>query len=395
VAGSQEGIVNIHEYQAKEILASRRVPVPAGRVAVSPEQAGRAFEDLRVERAVVKAQIHAGGRGRAGGVVHVASRTAAEETARRLLGSYLVTPQTGPRGRRVDKVLVQERLDFQTELYLSVTLDRARGVPMVMASARGGVDIETLARDEPESIIRECGNPHTGLAPFQARKVFSRLDLPRTVMGPTCEIILRLAKTFVDLDCSLIELNPLALLKDGGLSAIDVKMTFEDNGLLRHRELLDLRDPAQEDPREVQAERHDLSYVGLEGTVGCMVNGAGLAMATMDLIRLKGGEPANFLDVGGNATVEKVVAAFELICQDEHVHAILVNIFGGIVRCDLIAEGIVQAARQTALTVPLVVRLEGTRAAEGRAALAAAGLDLVPADSLEEAAAKIVELAKR
>jgi succinyl-CoA synthetase beta subunit len=385
--------VHIHEYQAKAVLSQRGVSVPTGFMAQSPEQAGRAFDALGGDRAVVKAQVHAGGRGKAGGILVVSSREEAREEARRLLGAPLVTAQTGPAGRPVDKVLVEEALELSAELYLSISLDRSRGCPVVIASARGGMDIEEVARAEPEAILREYGNPFTGLDPFQGRKLLVGLGLPHELMRPVTDLVTALGGAFVELDCSLIELNPLALTADGRLVAADVKMSFDDNAVDRHAELADLRDTAQEDPREVEAERYDLSYVGLEGSIGCMVNGAGLAMATMDLIRLHGGEPANFLDVGGAATAERVDAAFRIICGDERVQAILVNIFGGIVRCDLIAEGILTAVQEAELRVPLVVRLEGTNAEAGRKALAASELNISTASSFDEAAAKAVELA--
>ena len=385
--------VYIHEYQAKALLDRHGVPVPAGRVASSPEQAAAAFDELGSGRAVVKAQVHAGGRGKAGGIVVVASRGEAEQAARKLLGTTLVTKQTGARGRPIDKVLVEEALDLKGEFYLSISLDRTVGAPLVIASSQGGVEIEELARTDADAIVHEHGDPSAGLEPFQARKIFARLGLPHEQMRPMTKLVLGLAKAFVAYDCSLIELNPLGLCSDGRLAAADVKMSFDDNALARHPKLADLRDTAQEDPREVEAERHDLSYVGLDGSIGCMVNGAGLAMATMDLIRLRGGEPANFLDVGGGATTEKVTAAFRLICQDERVKAILVNIFGGIVKCDLIAEGILEAVKQTELPVPLVVRLEGTNAERGRALLADSGLPITSAVTLDEGAAEAVELA--
>lgn len=384
----------IHEYQAKAVLIRRGIAVPAGRVAISAQHAGDAFEALHRERAVVKAQVHAGGRGKAGGILHAASRPEAEEAARRLLGTTLVTRQTGPRGRPVDKVLVEEALDVARECYVGVCLDRARGCPMVIASAHGGVEIETLAHAEPGAVLHEFANPSTGLMPFQARKLFAGLGLPHEHLGALTKLLLALAGTFVDCDCSLIELNPLALCADGRLVAADVKMTFDDNALSRHPDLADLRDTAQEDPREVEAQRFDLSYVGMDGSVGCMVNGAGLAMATMDLLRLHGGEPANFLDVGGSATADKVAAAFRILCQDARVRAILVNIFGGIVRCDLIAEGILEAVKRTELRVPLIVRLEGNNVEKGRQALAQSGLHVLAAASLDEAAAKAVELSR-
>ena len=386
--------MNIHEYQAKAFLARRGVAVPAGRVAATVQQAGLAYDELRLQRAVVKAQIHAGGRGKAGGILVAAGRAETEAAAGKLLGRTLVTAQTGPRGRPVDKVLVEECLQPERELYLGLSLDRGRGCPVALASARGGMDIEELGRSEPGAILREYADPEHGLALFQARNLFAALRLPHERMKAATELILTLAKAFIECDCSLIEVNPLALSSDGRLLAADLKMAFDDNALARHAELAELRDTAQEDPREVEAERYSLSYVGLEGSVGCMVNGAGLAMATMDLIRLQGGEPANFLDVGGDATVEKVTAAFRLISKDARVRAILVNIFGGIVRCDVVAEGIIAAAGRTGLRVPLVVRLEGTRAEEGRKMLSTCGLRIVPAASLEDAAAKAVALSQ-
>ena len=370
--------------------------MPAGRVAATPEQAARAFDELRLQRAVVKAQIHAGGRGKAGGVLFASSRAETEAAAKKILGrKTLVTAQTGPRGLPVNQVLVQEHLDLSRELYLGLSLDRSSGRPLVIAAARGGMEIEELARTEPAALLREFGDPNQGLAPFQARNLFTGLALPHEQMKPATELILSLARTFIECDCSLIEVNPLALCADGRLLIADLKMAFDDNALRRHPDIAALRDTAQEDPREVEAERYELSYVGLEGNIGCMVNGAGLAMATMDLIRLQGGEPANFLDIGGDATVEKVTAAFRLIEKDQHVRAILVNIFGGIVHCDLVANGIVAALGEVGLRAPLVVRLEGTNAEAGRKVLAGRGLSITSAESLEDAAAKAVALAKR
>jgi len=387
--------MHVHEYQAKSLLARRGVPVPAGCLAAGPRQAGDGFEELHVARAVVKAQVHSGGRGRASGILEVAGRAEAEAAARELLGTRLRTRQTGPHGLPVNSVLVEEWLDVADELYLSVSLDRDQGRPLALASARGGMDIEEIGRTEPEAILREYGDPTRGLAGFQARKLAAGLGVPHDVMKQLARVVTTLGTTFVKLDCSLIEINPLVVRRDAKLVAADVKMSFDDNALGRHPELADLRDTTQEDPREVEAERHDLSYVGLEGTIGCMVNGAGLAMATMDLIRLNGAEPANFLDVGGAATAEKVAGAFRLICRDERVRAILVNIFGGIVRCDLIADGILDAVKEVRPTVPLVVRLEGTKAEEGRRALAASDLSIISAHSLEEAAAKAAEPAEQ
>jgi succinyl-CoA synthetase beta subunit len=382
--------VNIHEFQAKALLRAAGIPVPAGRVASNLKEAANAYGELKLRKAVVKAQVHAGGRGKAGGILPVSSRKECQDAARKLLGSTLVTHQTGPHGQPVNHVLVEESLDVARELYFSLSLDRTAGAPVAVASAAGGVEIES----QGEKVLREPGNPHDGLEPFQGRKITTGLGLPHELLRPMTDVVLALARFYIARDCSLIELNPLAVCADGRLVAADVKMSFDDNALFRHPDIADLRDPAQEDPREVEAERHGLSYVGLDGDIGCMVNGAGLAMATMDLIRLSGGEPANFLDVGGNATVEKVVAAFELLCRDPRVRAILVNIFGGIVRCDLIAEGIIKAVHEVQLKVPLVVRLEGTKAAEGRELLTQSGLRIVPAEGLAEAARKAVEMAK-
>ena len=386
--------MEIHEYQAQAILSEYGIAVPRASPAMSPEEAGRAFNDLRAPAALVKAQVHAGGRGKSGGVVKVSSRAQAEAAAARRLGTRLVTRQTGPRGLPVHRVLVQEFVPVEAEHYASLSLDRETGRLLVMASARGGVEIEDLARSEPAAIVREYGHPLLGVQPFQARKVCVALGVPQDLMRPVASLIMALATAFVSLDASLIELNPLGRSGDR-LLPLDVKMAFDDNALARHPRIADLRDPTQEDPREVEARRADLSYVGLDGTIGCMVNGAGLAMATLDLIRHHGGEPANFLDVGGDATAEKVAAALRILCADARVRAILINIFGGIVRCDVVAQGVLEAARGVGVNRPLVVRLEGTRAAEGRALLAQAALDVTPADSLEEAAAKAVERARR
>jgi len=386
--------MNIHEYQAKELLRRNAVAVPAGRVAASPEEAGAAYDEIGGEGAVVKAQIHAGGRGKAGGVKHASSRAEAEDAAREILGRRLVTHQTGPKGLPVHRVLVEETIAVRSEFYLSVSLDREAGRPIAVASARGGMDIEELSRTDPAAIVKEHGDCQTGIAPFQARKLFSRMGLPTDLLRPVTELVTKLGSIFVKYDCSLIELNPLVLTDDGKLVAADAKIAFDDNALARRPELADLRDETQEDPREVEAKRAGLSYVGLEGSIGCMVNGAGLAMATMDLIRLSGAEPANFLDVGGAATADKVAAAFRILCGDERVKAILVNIFGGIVRCDVVAEGIVSAAKHVKLGVPLVVRLDGTKADEARRLLAESGLETVSADSLEDAAAKAAALAR-
>jgi succinyl-CoA synthetase beta subunit len=387
--------MNIHEYQAKAILYKRGIPVPRGFVAMSADYAREAFESLQTHSVVVKAQTHAGGRGKAGGVITVNTGLGAEGAARQLLARQLFTAQTGATGQRVDRVLAEERLNLKSELYLSISLDRESARPLAIASARGGMDIEEVAKTDPKALVKEFGDAHGGFETFEAHKIFPALGLSPELLKPFTEIFTILGKTFVELDCSLIELNPLGVTTEGQLYAVDVKMSFDDNALYRHPDIAALRDVEQEDPREVEAKKHDLSYVGLQGNIGCMVNGAGLAMATMDLIRLHGGEPANFLDVGGNTTVEKVVAAFQIIMRDQHVRTILVNISGGIVHCDIIAQGIVEAVRQTSLHVPLVVRLEGTNAAEGRYVLDASGLRITPAAYFEEAAITAVNLAKK
>ena len=382
--------MNVHEYQAKEILSRYGVPILSGEAVSSVEDAVEAAKRLNVEKFVVKAQIHAGGRGKGGGVKLAHSIKEVEEIAANMLGMNLVTHQTGPEGRRVDKILITEAADIQRELYLGLTLDRAASRIGVIACAEGGVEIETVAEENPDAIIEELIDPVAGLMPFQANRIAYALELPPEQARQFVNIALKVATAFIDTDASLIEINPLAAVNNGELLALDAKMSFDDNALFRQKEIAEMRDPAEEDPRELEAKRHELSYVSLDGNIGCMVNGAGLAMATMDIIQHYGAKPANFLDVGGRANAERVAAAFNLILSDENVTAILVNIFGGIVHCDLIAEGILSAAAQTNLQLPLIVRLEGTNVEEGRALLERSGLDIIAANSLDEAAQKAV-----
>jgi succinyl-CoA synthetase beta subunit len=385
--------MNVHEYQGKEILRQYGVPVPAGRVAATPEEAEAAAKELGGGTLVVKAQIHAGGRGKGGGVKVVRSPAEAKEAARKILGMDLVTHQTGPRGKKVLRVLVEQGCDIARELYLGAAIDRASEKIVVMACAEGGVDIEEIAARTPEKILKAYVDPLLGMQPFQARELAFGLGLPKEQVGKAVKFILALQRAFVEKDASLVEINPLVVTKQGDLLALDAKMGFDANALFRHPEIVALRDTTEEDPRELEASKHDLSYVSLDGNIGCMVNGAGLAMSTMDTIKLHGGNPANFLDVGGGASQEKVAAAFKLILADPNVRAILVNIFGGIMRCDVIAKGIVAAAREVNLAVPLVVRLEGTNAEEGKRILAESGLRITPATGMKEAAEKVVAAA--
>jgi succinyl-CoA synthetase beta subunit len=382
--------MNIHEYQAKSLLDRYGVRVPRGRVAFSPAEAVVAAQELGGNRWVVKAQIHAGGRGKGGGVRLVDSHDEVRTTAEQMLGTRLVTRQTGPDGTEVKRVYVEESCDIARELYLGLLLDRATSWITLIASTAGGMDIEEVAATTPEKILRVSVDPATGLQPFHARRVAFGLGLE----GPQVRVAMRfltdLYRAYTELDASLIEINPLVVDREGALVALDAKMNFDDSGLYRHKDVQDLRDEDEEDPAELEASRHELNYIKLDGTIGCMVNGAGLAMATMDIIKLHGGEPANFLDVGGGADAARVSAAFKIILSDASVKGILVNIFGGIMRCDVIATGIVEAAREVELGVPLVVRLEGTNVDLGKAILAESGLDIVTADNLADAAEKVV-----
>lgn len=382
--------MNIHEYQAKALLGRFGVSVPRGRVAFVPGDAEKAAQELGGTTWVVKAQIHAGGRGKGGGVKVVQSHAEVRRVADQMLGMQLVTHQTGPQGKEVKRVYIEEGCSIGRELYASVLLDRATSFVTFIASTEGGMDIEEVAASTPEKIHKVAIDPVTGMQPFHARRLAFQLGLEGAQVGAAVNFFQGMYRAFTGLDASLVEINPLVITGDGDLLALDAKMNFDDNGLFRHEEIADLRDEDEEDPAELEAGRHELNYIKLDGSIGCMVNGAGLAMATMDIIKLYGGEPANFLDVGGGATAERVAIAFKIILSDANVKGILVNIFGGIMRCDVIATGIVAAAKEVDLRVPLVVRLEGTNVDLGQAILADSGLDILSADDLADAAEKIV-----
>jgi len=383
--------MKIHEYQAKELFRKHGISVPRGTLCRTPEEAGRAHDELGGGVSVVKAQIHAGGRGKAGGVKIAKSRAQAEEFARGMLGQTLRTYQTGPEGQKVGKVLVEEGLAIAREFYAALVVDRRRGCPVLLASAEGGVEIENVPK---EKLLQEAVDVREGLRPFQARALARGLGLTGESAADAARQLAALARLFVALDCSIAEINPFVLLEGGRLLALDGKVNFDDNALFRHADLEALRDPAEEDPAEARAAKWNLSYVKLDGSIGCMVNGAGLAMGTMDIIRHHGGMPANFLDVGGGASVERVTEAFKIICEDRNVRAILVNIFGGIVKCDLIAEGILGAVKATGLSLPLIVRLEGTNVERGREMLQKSGLRIITAGDMTDAAKKAVEAAR-
>jgi succinyl-CoA synthetase beta subunit len=381
--------MNIHEYQAKGVLSKYGVAVPKGKVADNPAEAEAIAEEFGTA-VVVKAQIHAGGRGKGGGVKFAKTPAEAREYAKQIIGMTLVTHQTGPQGKKVKRVLVEQAGKIKRELYLGMVIDRGLSRVVMMASTEGGMEIETVAAKTPEKILKEWVDPAVGLMPFQARKLAFGLGIPGELTGKTVKFMTGLYKAFVDTDCSLAEINPLVLTEDGDIVALDAKMNFDGNGLFRHKDIEAMRDLDEEDPTETEASRFGLSYISLDGTIGCMVNGAGLAMATMDMIKHCGGSPANFLDVGGGASAEQVTNAFRLILSDAKVKAILVNIFGGIMRCDIIAEGVVAAAKTLGLSVPLVVRLEGTNVEKGKEILAAAKLNIIPAADMGDAAKKVV-----
>ncbi|MGZ6072222.1 MAG: ADP-forming succinate--CoA ligase subunit beta [Myxococcaceae bacterium] len=386
--------MKIHEYQGKELFRKYGVPTPRGVLATTPEEAEKAATSLGTPVVVVKAQIHAGGRGKGGGVKLAKSPAEAKQLASQILGMMLKTHQTGPEGQKVNKVYVEEGLPIEREFYLGMTLDRATSRLSLMASSEGGVEIEEVAAKHPEKILLESIDPVVGLAEYQARKLAFGLGLKGDSIGKFVAFARALYRSYIETDASLVEVNPLVLLKDGSVVALDAKLNFDDNALYRHKELLGYRDVAEEDPIEAQAKEFDLAYISLDGNIGCMVNGAGLAMATMDTIKLVGGQPANFLDVGGGATKEKVTEAFKLILSAKAVKAVLINIFGGIMKCDVIAEGVVAAAREVKLSVPLVVRLEGTNVEQGKEILRHSGLPIIPADNLRQAAEKAVAAAR-
>jgi succinyl-CoA synthetase beta subunit len=388
--------MNIHEYQAKELFDRFSVPSPKGRAASTPKEAQDAAKWLGVKHLVVKAQVHAGGRGKGtfksgfqGGVHLVESPEAARDVAEKMLGETLVTKQTGDDGRLVRKVMVAESVDIRRELYLAILMDRATCRPVIIASTEGGMDIEEVAEKSPDKILREFIHPLAGLQAYQVRKLCSNLglDLHARQFG---RLLHSLYKLFIDCDCSMVEINPVVVTTDDHVYALDAKFNFDDNALYRHPEISAMRDKEEEDPREVAASEYDLNYIGLDGNIACLVNGAGLAMATMDIIKHFGGDPANFLDVGGGASKEQVAAAFKIILGDPNVKGILINIFGGIMDCNVIAEGVVAAARETGLPIPLVVRLEGNNVEAGKATLAASGLDITSAETIADAARKIV-----
>ena len=386
--------MNIHEYQAKQVLSEFGVPVPRGGVAFTPDEAVKVAEELGGPVWVVKAQIHAGGRGKGGGVKVVKSIDEVRAEAERMLGMTLVTHQTGPEGRIVGRVYIEEGSDIARELYLSALVDRATSRVSFIASTEGGMDIEEVAAETPEKILTVSVDPAGGISGHHGRQIAFALGLEGDQVKQASALINNLYRAFVETDMSLLEVNPLVVTGDGQLICLDAKVNFDSNALYRHDDIVALRDLDEEDPAEVKASAFDLSYIKLDGTIGCMVNGAGLAMATMDIIKLYGAEPANFLDVGGGATKEKVTEAFKIILSDDNVEGILVNIFGGIMRCDVIAEGVVAAARETELSVPLVVRLEGTNVELGKKIMAESGLTIIPADDLDDAAEKIVAAVK-
>ncbi|MCC7036217.1 MAG: ADP-forming succinate--CoA ligase subunit beta [Alphaproteobacteria bacterium] len=386
--------MNIHEYQAKELLKARGVPVLKGGVAYTAEEAVEVAKKLPGPIYVVKAQIHAGGRGKGGGVKVVKSLDDVREAAKKMIGMQLVTHQTGPQGQEVRRIYVEEGCDIARELYLGILIDRATSQVTIMSSTEGGMDIEEVAEKHPEKIVKTVIDPAIGFQSFQGRQIAFSLGLEGKQVGKCVEVVSAMYNAFVALDCSIVEINPLVVTKTGDVLPLDAKFNFDDNAMFRHKDVEELRDIAEEDPSEKRAKDAEISYVKLTGNIGCMVNGAGLAMATMDIIRLYGGDPANFLDVGGGATKERVAEAFRIILSDPNVEGILVNIFGGIMRCDVIAEGIITAAKELGLTMPLVVRLEGTNVEKGKKLLKESGLAILAADNLADAAQKVVSTVK-
>lgn len=386
--------MNIHEYQGKAILREYDVNVPNGHVAFTVDEAVEAAKKLNSPVTVVKAQIHAGGRGKAGGVKIAQNLEEVRTYAEEILGKTLITPQTGPEGKEVKRLLIEEGCDIDKEYYVGLVLDTSTSRVVMMASEEGGMEIEEVAATNPEKIFKEVIDPLVGLTGFQARRLAFQLNIPKELIGKFTKLMMGLYQAFVDKDCSIAEINPLVTTKGGEVLALDAKLNFDDNALYRQKDVEALRDLDEEDPKEIEASAHGLSYIALDGDIGCMVNGAGLAMATMDIIKHYGGDPANFLDVGGGATTEKVTEAFKIILSDPNVKGIFVNIFGGIMKCDVIAEGIVAATKQVGLDLPLVVRLEGTNVDLGKQILAESGLNIVPAESMEDGAKKIVSLVK-
>ena len=384
--------MNIHEYQGKEILRQYGVKVPNGKVAFSVDEAVQAANELGTAVTVVKAQIHAGGRGKAGGVKVAKSLDEVRTYADEILGKVLVTHQTGPDGKEVKRLLIEEGCDIKKEYYVGLVLDRATSRVVLMASEEGGTEIEEVAAETPEKIFKEVIDPVIGLTAFQARRIAFNINIPKELVNKTVKFMTGLYSAFVEKDCSIAEINPLVVTGDGEVMALDAKLNFDENALYRHKDILEYRDLDEEDPKEIEASKYDLSYISLDGNIGCMVNGAGLAMSTMDIINHYGGSPANFLDVGGGATAEKVTEAFKIILSDKNVKGIFVNIFGGIMKCDVIAEGVVEAAKQVSLDVPLVVRLEGTNVDLGKKILKESGINITAAESMADGAQKIVSL---
>lgn len=384
--------MNIHEYQGKELLRKYGVSVPNGQVAFSVDEAVEAAKGLGTEVVVVKAQIHAGGRGKAGGVKVAKNLEEARTYAEEILGKTLVTHQTGPEGKEVKRLLVEEGCDIKKEYYVGLVLDRATSRVVLMASEEGGTEIEEVAEQTPEKIFKEVIDPAVGLQGYQARRIAFNINIPKELVGQTVKFMMGLYKVFIEKDCSIAEINPLVVTGDGKVMALDAKLNFDSNALYRHKDIVEYRDLEEEDAKEIEASKYDLSYISLDGNIGCMVNGAGLAMSTMDIIKYYGGDPANFLDVGGGATAEKVTEAFKIILSDENVKGIFVNIFGGIMKCDVIAEGVVEATKQVGLEIPLVVRLEGTNVDLGKKILNESGLNITSAESMADGAQKIVSL---
>jgi succinyl-CoA synthetase beta subunit len=389
-----EGALKVHEYQAKQVLAKYGVPVPKGEVADTPDEAVKIAERLGGSVWVVKAQIHAGGRGKGGGVKLARTLDEVRSHAEAILGMTLVTHQTGPEGKLVRKIFIEEGQDIDRELYFSIVLDRAASKPVIMASAQGGMEIEEVAERDPDAILREHVDVGTGMFPYTARKIAFGLGLKGKEVNKAVKLMTSCYKAFIEADAAMIEINPLMVSGSGDVVALDAKVEFDENALFRHKDIAEMRDLHEEDPSEIEASKYDLNFIKLDGNVGCMVNGAGLAMATMDIIKHAGEEPANFLDVGGGATQERVEAAFKLILSDASVKAVLINIFGGIVRCDMIARGVIEAAKNLNVGVPVVVRLEGTNAEEGLKLLEESGLGLIPVEGLAAAAQKVAEVVK-
>ncbi|MEK7015336.1 ADP-forming succinate--CoA ligase subunit beta [Bacillus sp. FSL R9-9410] len=384
--------MNIHEYQGKAVLRSYGVSVPNGKVAFTVEEAVEAAKELGTDVCVVKAQIHAGGRGKAGGVKIAKNLDEVRTYAESILGTTLVTHQTGPEGKEVKRLLIEEGCDIKKEYYVGLVLDRATSQVVLMASEEGGTEIEEVAEKTPEKIFKEYIDPAVGLQGFQARRIAFNINIPKELVGQTVKFMMGLYSAFIEKDCSIAEINPLVTTGDGKVMALDAKLNFDSNALYRNKDILELRDLEEEDSKEIEASKYDLNYIPLDGNIGCMVNGAGLAMATMDIIKHYHGDPANFLDVGGGATAEKVTEAFKIILSDKNVKGIFVNIFGGIMKCDVIAEGVIEATKQVGLELPLVVRLEGTNVELGKKILNESGLNIVAAESMADGAQKIVSL---